>query len=188
MFQSIEDEKTRGYLTIIQEYIEDATKTGPKEGWRNGMEDARTCLYGLQRPPISGQPTVIRVGASTSLSDVAPILLPFVITNACSQVEVSVHSDNAAVIEALEGNGLNVVKENNFENERKKTDIDEWYNLIEVDEHTILKDSNYPLVAQWVSLFFPLGHIKSTKPDDQEFLELFKGSKKWLKFTPECCP
>lgn len=42
-------------------------------------------------------------------------------------------------------------------------------------------DPGYCLAAHFVSNLVPVGHIKSTKIDDQEFLEYFSASEKWLK-------
>jgi hypothetical protein len=176
MFQDVKDTERRGYLAVLANYLEDAA-SGPKEGWRNGMEDARTCLYGLQRPPLSGQPTVVRCDAHTSLDDAAPILLPFVCTNAKDQLEVSVHPKNQSVIKALEGSGVSTVIEEDFDIRYEK-EIDEWYNVVRVET----MGDEYPLAAQWISLYFPLGHIKSTKSNDREFIELFQNSQKWLRY------
>ena len=148
------------------------------------MLDARTCLYGLQRPPVNGQLTMIRCGEKTSLDDLAPILLPFVTTNASTQVQVSVHPNNAQIIQALTTGQVKYdlnddaafdTRVNSSENESS------WYNLVEVEAMNMLKEEKYPLAAQWVSLWFPLGHIKSTKPNDQHFLQLFGSSVKWLQ-------
>ena len=179
IFDGVQSLERKGYLIALCNYLKDAAN-GPKEGWRNGLDDARTCLYGLQRPPLNNQPTLLRCNAETSLDDLAPILLPFVVTNACEQVRVSVHPKNVVVLAALENNKQNIIVdiEENFE-EREKKDRDNWYNLVHVEP---MLDDGYPLVAQWVSLWFPLGHIKSTKSNDQEFLRLFEKSDKWLRF------
>jgi len=37
------------------------------------------------------------------------------------------------------------------------------------------------LVSHWVSRLFPMGHIKSVKEQDANFIGLFMVSKKWLR-------
>lgn len=39
----------------------------------------------------------------------------------------------------------------------------------------------YMLVSHFIARLFPVGHIKSTEPRDQKFLDHFKQSKKWLR-------
>ena len=82
-------------------------------------------------------------------------------------------------VDALEVGGVAYVLEEDgaFES-RAEADSADWYNVVRVVADL---GENYPLAAQWVSLWFPLGHIKSTKPNDQHFLSLFKESGKWLR-------
>ena len=82
-------------------------------------------------------------------------------------------------VDALEVGGVTYVLEEDgaFEG-RAEADSADWYNVVRVVADL---GENYPLAAQWVSLWFPLGHIKSTKPNDQHFLSLFKESGKWLR-------
>jgi hypothetical protein len=168
---------TKGYCVALTKYLQDATKTNPKEGWRSGQDGCRTVLYGLQRPPINGQPTVLRCESSTTMDELAPMLIPFVTTNACEQVRVSIAPDNVHLCQALKGSGVLVDVEDSesFEGRRSKEN-DKWYNCVPV-----APVKSFPLAPQWVSLFFPLGHIKSTKSNDQIFLKAFRQSKKWLR-------
>jgi hypothetical protein len=39
---------------------------------------------------------------------------------------------------------------------------------------------NFPMVGNFVSLYLPLGHIKSTMPNDEEFVFRTRTSDKWL--------
>jgi hypothetical protein len=38
----------------------------------------------------------------------------------------------------------------------------------------------FPMVGQFVSVYLPLGHIKSTMPNDEEFALRAAASNKWL--------
>ena len=59
---------------------------------------------------------------------------------------------------------------------------DEWYNIIQVSDLATAESESYPLAAQFISLWFPLGHVKSTKSADEHFINVFRESEKWLRF------
>ena len=77
------DDLTAGYCGVLAEYLRDAC------GAHQGSSLSRTVLYGLQRPPLEAGPSVVRLDASSTADDVAPYLLPFLITNARSSLQLS---------------------------------------------------------------------------------------------------
>ncbi|GMH81485.1 hypothetical protein TrVE_jg13926 [Triparma verrucosa] len=156
----------KGYCIELTEYLRDSV--GAKEGYGD-----RTTLWGLQRPPIDGKVTVIRAGGD--ISSVAAKLIPFVATNARSQVEVSVSSaEVAARLSSIDGLKV-TVEDDNVWAARKASD---YYNVL--DSSDGLGSRQFPLPGHFVSLYLGVGHVKSTKGDDQEFLNMFKDSEKWL--------
>ena len=53
------------------------------------------------------------------------------------------------------------------------------WNVINVDSAT----HEFPLVGQFVSCLFALGHVKSVATDDKEFVDAFSKSAKWLQIN-----
>ncbi|GMI00170.1 hypothetical protein TrLO_g11702 [Triparma laevis f. longispina] len=156
----------KGYCIELTEYLRDSV--GAKEGYGD-----RTTLWGLQRPPIDGKVTVVRAG--DDISSVAAKLVPFVATNARNQVEVSVNSEEVAA--KLSGiNGLKITVED--DNTWAKRNASDYYNVLDSTDGLGAKE--FPLPGHFVSLYMGVGHVKSTKGGDQEFLNMFRDSEKWL--------
>lgn len=166
----VESAAVQGYMRVLADYLADAC--GPKTGFGQ-----RTTLWGLQRPPLNGDVTVLRCGPATSFDDVAVYLLPFHITNAASQMVVSYDPANVGLAAALGKAGLAGRIECKAESaaEFERTAATAW-NVLEPDVY----EDELPLVGQFISLLFPLGHIKSTESDNAHFVETFTKSQKWL--------
>lgn len=169
------DVLTRGYLKVMLNYLTEAAQ-GPRVGG-----DRRTALWGLQRPPlIDNGFTVLRVCATTKFDDVMLVAIPFIVTNARSQLIVSVHPNNPdrqkfAHLQEF----VNVIVEDDGAYS-VSCDVSKPWNVLT----PVNNNHEYPLVGAAVTLLFPLGHIKCTKPKDEQFLSYFKQSKKWLKVLP----
>ena len=173
-----ESSAVRGYLMVLAQYLMDAQ--GPRLG--QGAKGARTALWGLQRPPLrpAGH-TVLRCEEDCSFDALAPYLLPWFMTNARPQVTVSLDPSVAAtILPKLEGaigqsgQPLDVVTEAALK------DPEKLWNVVDVRQQELDPEA-MPLVGQFTSLLFPLGHIKSAKSDDQHFVETFISSPKWLR-------
>jgi hypothetical protein len=72
-----------GYCGTLATYLQDAC------GAHEGSSLTRTVLFGLQRPPLDGGASVVRLGAGSTVDDVAPYLVPFLITNARETLQIS---------------------------------------------------------------------------------------------------
>ena len=88
-----ESSVVRGFCILLHEYLADACGVNRGDGKNTGGPD-RTILYGLQRPPMNGQDTILRCDAYTSFDELAPTLLPFYVTNALPCVRVSCDPKN----------------------------------------------------------------------------------------------
>mmetsp|Transcript_7979 Transcript_7979/g.11613 ORF Transcript_7979/g.11613 Transcript_7979/m.11613 type:complete len:196 (+) Transcript_7979:119-706(+) len=179
LIPDIDNAATCGFCIELFNYILDVTSHNPKRGFGT----SRTAIWGIQRPPILHDiRTVIRCNDKNAFNDLVPTLLPFYATNAREQVELSVHPENDNLLEKLQDHNIDsavkcVLEDDSSFEERMIANGDNYYNIVEVEEY---KD-NYPLVGQFLSLYFPLGHIKSTMSDDNEFIEFFEKSDKWLQ-------
>ncbi|KAL3761781.1 hypothetical protein ACHAWU_001297 [Discostella pseudostelligera] len=183
---NISDASTRGYCVELIRYLSDATKENPKRGFGAG----RTALWGLQRPPMmEGLRTLVRCGASVSFDDLSSIFLLFYATNARSQVELSVDESNKKLLEILQKHDLDnhifsvVVEGDEVLQHRLKNNEENYYNVVRVEASDDSKVGPFPLPGQFVSLYLPMGHIKSTMADDEEFVKYFGKSEKWLKMA-----
>jgi len=183
----ISDLASRGYCVELIRYLSDATKENPKRGCGTG----RTALWGLQRPPmLGGYRTLLRCGPDTSFDDLSSIFLLFYATNARSQVELSVDESNKKLLDSLVRHDLDnhvfkvVVEGEEALGHRLHEKEDEFYNIVSVpsdNEDGLQK--KFPMPGQFVSLYFPMGHIKSTMKNDEEFVKYFQESEKWLKMA-----
>jgi len=162
----------RGYVREISDYLQDALATNPK---RSLPGTGRTALYGLQTTPRNGQLSYIRCGATTTLDELAPHLFPFILTTAWEQVHLSVDASNATLISALSAAEIVSTKEDAAAFDARVL-AEPPYNVI-TDPHL----DEYSLVGQFCSTLLCVGHIKSTKPDDEAFVEAFATSPKWLQ-------
>ncbi|KAL3817378.1 hypothetical protein ACHAXA_005013 [Cyclostephanos tholiformis] len=180
----VTDSATRGFCVELVGYLCDATEVNPKRGFGTG----RTALWGLQRPPIlDGLRTLVRCGPSVSFDDLSPIFLPFYSTNARSQAELSVDGSNVGLLDKLMNHDLDnhtfgvVVESEEILQHRLNEGGDDFYNVVRVPSDC--SDKTFPLPGQFVSLYLPLGHIKSTRQNDEEFVTYFGRSEKWLKMA-----
>lgn len=178
----ISDEATRGYCVELLRYLSDATNDNPKRGFGTG----RTALWGLQRPPmLEGLRTLLRCGSDVSFDDLSAVFLLFYATNARSQVELSVSESNKELIDILMKHDLDnhvfnvVVEGEETLKHRLHEEGDAFYNIVNIEKH----EKRFPMPGQFVSLYLPMGHIKSTMKNDEEFVKYFKGSEKWLKMA-----
>ena len=185
LLSSVESSAVRGFCMLVNEYLADACGAHRGDGSKTGGPN-RTILYGLQRPPLNGEDSVLRCSDSTSFDELAPSLLPFFVTNAWPNCRISVDPANASLLEKLNGveslkGKIDVEGEAAFKDRCEKTN---FYNIVAPEalaDGTNTKSlEEFPLVGHFVSLYFPLGHIKSTKSDDEEFVKFFSASEKWL--------
>lgn len=178
----ISDKAMFGYCIELLRYLHDATRENPKRGFGTG----RTALWGLQRPPLlENYRTLLHCSPDTSFDDLSPAFLLFYATNARSQVELSVNSLNTGLLEKLAKHDLDnhifkvTVESEETLDHRLETEGDSYYNVVKLDD----SKRDFVLPGQFVSLFFGLGHIKSTMKNDEEFVKYISESDKWLKMA-----
>lgn len=174
LLEEIKDNATRGFCTEVIHYLQDATMKNPKVG----LGKSRTAIWGLQRPPL-GTKTLVRCTAEATWDAVAPIFMMFYATNARDQVELSVDPTNEVLISLCLKYGLPYSTDTDTSFSKKAMADDTGvFNVVPVNA---TKQEYFPMAGQFVSLYFPLGHIKSTMPNDDEFtIKLSQLSDKWL--------
>lgn len=170
----------RGYLLTLIQYLSEAAKP------RRSYGTVRTALWGLQRPPIGSESVVLRCDANTTADALAMYLIPFVVTNANTQVRVSLTSDSPAM-EVVKTIPASANITTTVEDDRTfvaGVEATHPWNVI-TPNMDASETANLPLVGHHVSLLFPLGHIKSTRPGDEAFAKALITSRKWLRIREE---
>ena len=114
-------------------------------------------------------------------------MLPFYATNAFEAFRVSLpgsggsgndgSDDLAAVLEEL---GVTFVREDDAAFEAR-VEAEQPYSAVTAADRAADLAGGFPLPGQFVSLLLCVGHIKSTVPDDDEFVAHFQPSPKWLQ-------
>lgn len=121
----------------------------------------------------------VRIGADGSFDDAVRSILPFWLTNARSQLSISVHPSNPAAADKCVAAGFGdvVVLEDDAGFEHA-VGHNKPYNVVHAASSPPEK---LPLAGQFISTLFCVGHVKSTASDDAAFFEEFTNSDKWLK-------
>ena len=176
MTMYVSDPAIRGYCFEILNYLHDATETNPKQGYGS----SRTALWGLQRPPmLLGLKTLIRCPADTRFDALAPLLLLFYATNARKQMELSLDAhQNHEIFAICEEYEIPILVQTSMEYKVRAANRNLVYNAVKLNKPM----KTFPMVGNYISLFMSMGHIKSTKPNDTDFISLFSQSQKWLQF------
>ena len=167
LLEEVKDGVKLGFCLVLIEYLRNAARFNPK----HGLGTSRTALWGLQRPPI-GTFTYIHCSAYTTWDDVAPSYIIFHATNARDQIKLVIDSSNKELIELCNKHGLPHMIDTPLAELASRTDV---FNIVEAKPL-----ESYPMAGNYVSLFLPLGHIKSTMPKDEEFMLRARISEKWL--------
>jgi len=169
--KDISDEITRGYCVTLLEYLQDATNENPKRGFGT----KRTAMWGLQRPPLKTM-TYLSCHHETSWDELSPSLFLFFVTNAKEQVQVVVPSENKTILTLCEKYNIPMLTSISEDTLHPGDNVYLVKNLSDTMQ-------GYPMVGQFVTTLLPIGHIKSTLPDDDEFVKAVRVLPKWLKMS-----
>ena len=172
LLEEVSDGAVLGFSLVLIEYLRNVARMNPKPG----LGSSRTALWGLQRPPI-GSTTVVLCSKDTSWDSIAPLYVIFHATSARDQIELVIDPSNTDLVDICQRHKLrHTVKEIDETNDFAcREDV---FNVVRGNVVKPMK--TYPMAGNYVSLFLPLGHIKSTKPNDEEFLLRAKLSDKWI--------
>lgn len=162
--KDLSDDKVKGYCVTLYQYLLDATMENPKLGFGT----SRTAVWGLQRPPLG---TTTYLACNSSVDDLAPSLFLFFATNAECQVVVA--TENASVKEFCAKRGVTTV------NAVDESSLKPGDNYKDITAPTV----TFPMVGNFIMTLFPVGHIKSTTPNDEEFIMRVCGLGKWLRMS-----
>lgn len=176
MLLAITNILTRGYCMLLIEYLQNACRKNPKLG----TSQTRSVLYGIQRPPLHLK-TVIRCTQHSTYDEFIPVYVLFHITNARDQAEISIHPDNASMIQMCQQLKVpfTIASDADFvSHNSNRTDLFHNVTISGMPSHG--PPSRYPMVGNFVSLYLPFGHIKSTMANDAEFEMKVRMSDKWI--------
>lgn len=206
LMDEVQSDLVRGYCYLLVEYLRNVDDRNPREVPITSK--GRTVLWGLQRPPLQTH-TVLRCASDTTTWDAcAPIYMLFHASNARNQVKLSLPPGNAPMKSLCDQHKLSYVVETEDELQRRvskepvfqsnasgsnvtkaEDDSSLAMNPHYVEPTTIFQvargdepmTSYFPMVGQFTSLYFPMGHVKSTASRDQEFImRLGEISQKWI--------
>jgi hypothetical protein len=169
----VKDASTAGYCVCLVSYLKDVARFNPKQGFGK----SRTAVWGLQRPPL-GTKTILYCNSTVTWDNVCPIYILFHASTARPQVELSIDPANTELQSICREYKIPHSIESSSQ---MKARVDEQralvFNTVHVNAEPM---QSFPMVGNFVSLYLPLGHIKSTKPNDEEFILLARLSEKWL--------
>lgn len=173
----------RGYTRVLADYLADAC--GPKDNLAlDAPSQGRTAVWGIQRPPLNGTRTVLRCDDGVSFDDIAAQLLPFWATTAREQLLVSCAPGAAAAAAVVrELGGVELREGESAADFESASSTAEAWNVVRPARGSA--EDCFPLAGQAISLLFGLGHIKSTRKGDAEFVRTFRASRKWLQCREE---
>jgi hypothetical protein len=107
-------------------------------------------------------------------------LLPFYMTNAHGRVRLSLPASARQAQDILTRLGVAFSLHDTHEQYEEAARQPGVWGAIDLSKAS--EDAfEFPLVGHFVSQQLPLGHIKCTKGQDERFVEVFKGSEKWLQ-------
>lgn len=173
LLDAVREDAVRGYCVLLIEYLQNATRSNPKEG----ADTSRTVLWGIQRPPL-GTTSVIRCGRDCTWDSVAPIYVIFHATSARDHAELSIDPDNIDLVTLCSTRKLPHVVETEAEFAQRCASRDDVFHSVRAsDEET---RAGFPMVGNFVSLYLPFGHVKSTMAKDEEFAFRARMTDKWL--------
>lgn len=179
LLQAAERDEIVGYGVLLAEYLKESC--GPKRGCGQ-----RTSLWGLQRPPMQQVSTLFRIEASDDLGAAALNLLPFVLTNAKDGLVVSLAPQivdaSAKMLRGVcEASSVPIHTESVTAFTQRCRDSDPW-NTVSIGLAPTSPEE-LPMVDHFVLRLLPMGHIKSSAPNDEDFIRAFESSPKWLRYT-----
>jgi hypothetical protein len=186
LLEHVQDDAIRGYCVVLLRYLQNVDQKNPQEGFAQGK---RTCLWGVQRPPLNTK-TFVHVAADTPWDAIAPLVTLFHVTTARDQIELSIHppnaesnnndSNEALIALCRECKLAHTVETMDEMTERlmHRTDV---FAVERISRNDVMKEGCFPMAGQFASLYLPMGHLKSTMPNDEELVHRFQvQTYKWI--------